>query len=100
MKIYVKSFALVFSLSIVVFYACSFGPKPAENIKLPAIFGDNMVMQQKTKVPIWGEASPGGQVIVQIAGLEAAAVADENGNWKTAINSPKAGGPYELKIMV
>ena len=99
MKNYVKSFALVFSLSIVVFYACSFGPKPAENIKLPAIFGDNMVMQQKTKVPIWGEASPGGQVIVQIAGLEAAAVADENGNWKTAINSPKAGGPYELKII-
>ncbi len=98
MKASLKTFALIFSLSLSIFYACSSGPKPAADIKLPAIFGNNMVMQQKTKVPVWGEAASGGKVTIEIAGIKAEAVADEKGNWRTSINSPAAGGPYELKI--
>ena len=29
------------------------------DVKLPAIIGDNMVLQQGMKVPIWGWAAPG-----------------------------------------
>src|SRR5699024_9426231 len=33
-------------------------------IKLPALFTDNMVLQQKTKAPVWGWATPGEKIIV------------------------------------
>ena len=28
-------------------------------LNLPAIFGDNMVLQQEMRVPVWGWAKPG-----------------------------------------
>jgi len=94
------------TLSILILLLFSFGinncttePNPAVDIHLPSIFDNNMVMQQKTKVPVWGEAEPGGKVVIQIAGLEASAIVSDDGNWRTSINSPEAGGPYELKII-
>ena len=35
-------------------------------IKLPAIIGDNMVLQQGTPIPIWGTADPGERVTVSL----------------------------------
>ncbi len=29
------------------------------DVKLPAIFGDHMVLQRDTSVPVWGTAAPG-----------------------------------------
>ena len=37
-------------------------------LKLPAIIGDNMVLQQGQPVPIWGWAEKHEQIIVQVAG--------------------------------
>ena len=37
-------------------------------VKLPAIFGDNMVLQRGQSVPIWGQADKGEQVTVCLAG--------------------------------
>ncbi len=98
MKSSLKALTFLSLFSLLLFNACSKEPQAAENVKLPSIFGNNMVMQQKTKVPIWGEAAPGGLVTIEIAGIKAKAVADKDGNWRTYINSPAAGGPYELKI--
>ena len=33
-------------------------------LKLPAIFSDNMVLQQQMTVPVWGWSSPGAEVTV------------------------------------
>ena len=33
-------------------------------VKLPAIFGDHMVLQQQTNAAIWGKATPGRSVKV------------------------------------
>ena len=32
------------------------------NVRLPALIADNMMLQQKTKVTLWGWASPGEKV--------------------------------------
>ena len=37
-------------------------------IKTPAVIGNNMVLQQNHKNPIWGWDNPGESVIVKIAG--------------------------------
>ena len=59
-------------------------------VKLPALVSDNMVLQQNTKVNLWGWASPNEKVNIlpgwQNTPLEI--VADSNGNWKTTVNTP------------
>ena len=39
-------------------------------VTLPSIFSDNMVLQQKTQVNIWGKARPGEQVTVSPLGIK------------------------------
>ena len=67
-------------------------------VRLPAIISDNMVLQQQTKVRIWGNANPGERVIVTLQQKSANAVADKQGRWETFLNTGKAGGPFELTV--
>ncbi|MDP4284027.1 MAG: sialate O-acetylesterase [Bacteroidota bacterium] len=70
------------------------------DIKLPAIFCDNMVMQQQTNAAIWGKASENSSVKVTTSwnnkSYKTRASAD--GSWKLKVATPKAGGPYEVII--
>src|SRR5689334_7317441 len=68
------------------------------NVKLPAIIGDNMVLQQGVKVRIWGTASPGERVTVTLANKSANTVADAKGQWQVWLDPLKAGGPFELIV--
>jgi len=69
-------------------------------VKLPAVIGDNMVLQQGRKVPIWGWADPGEEVMVSVSwrGMSWAVTTDANGKWIFKMDSPEAGGPYEMTI--
>lgn len=55
-------------------------------LKLPAIFGDNMVLQQKQTNPIWGWDTPGTQVTVKFAGQTKSAKADDKGRWQVKLD--------------
>jgi len=70
------------------------------NIKLPAIFSDKMVLQQQSKVAVWGWADPGEKIIVtgSWSTKSFSITTDASGNWKGVLQTPKAGGPYTLKI--
>ena len=68
-------------------------------VKLPAIVGDNMVLQQRIAAPLWGWAHPGETVTVAGSwGGKASAVADDKGKWKLRLPTPSHGGPYTLTI--
>jgi len=69
-------------------------------VKLPAIFGNHMVLQQQTDAAIWGKASPSKNVSVKTSwdGKSYSTRADNNGNWKLKVKTPKAGGPYSIVI--
>lgn len=67
-------------------------------VRLPAIISDNMVLQQETKVRIWGSANPGERVTVTLDKKHASAVADAQGRWQLFIGPLKAGGPFELTV--
>src|SRR5215204_4225128 len=67
-------------------------------VRLPAIIGDNMVLQRESKVRIWGNANEGERVTVTFAGKSADTVADAKGRWQLWLGPFKAGGPFELTI--
>lgn len=67
-------------------------------VRLPAIIGDNMVLQQQTKIRIWGNARPGERVTVTLLRKSSSTVADKEGHWETWLGPMKAGGPFELTI--
>jgi len=66
-------------------------------VKLSAVFSDNMVLQQQTDAAIWGKAS-GRKVTVITSWNKKSYVVktDRNGNFKLKVQTPKAGGPYEI----
>ena len=55
-------------------------------VKTPAIIGDNMVLQQNHKNPIWGWADAGETIKVSIAGQNHSTNADANGNWRVKLD--------------
>lgn len=74
------------------------------DVKLPAIFSDNMVLQADKKVPVWGTAEPGEKIEVRVSIDKAAtttagnasssssmqakqATADDKGNWKVVLDA-------------
>jgi sialate O-acetylesterase len=69
-------------------------------VRLPSVIGDNMVLQQGMKVPIWGWADPNAKVTITASwgGEKCEATADEDGKWMVKIEPGKAGGPYEMTI--
>lgn len=69
-------------------------------VTMPAVFSDNMVLQQSTTVPVWGEARPGARVklIASWNGATLSARADDNGRWRMDIATPAAGGPYRITV--
>lgn len=69
-------------------------------VKLPALFRDHMVLQQKSRVLFWGSAPPGSHVLIRpgwTGKTYSTRVADD-GRWKTRISTPSAGGPYQIDI--
>jgi len=85
------SISLIFVFSII---------QGSGQFKLPSLINDNMVLQQKTNVFLWGTAEKGS--VVEIAPgwtkKKYTSIADAGGNWGTKIPTPSAGGPYEISF--
>ena len=68
-------------------------------LKLPAIFGDHMVLQQQQAVPVWGWSAPGAKVTVKFAGQSKPTVADAGGKWLVKLDKLKASfAPQTLVV--
>ncbi|MFM8471503.1 MAG: sialate O-acetylesterase [Limisphaerales bacterium] len=68
------------------------------DLKLPAIFGDHMVLQRDAVVPVWGTATPGEEVTVSIAGQTVTAKAGADGKWSVKFAKLSAAGPHTLTV--
>ncbi len=69
-------------------------------IKLPAIFGNNMVLQQQSEVSIWGTAEKNAtvKVVTSWNDKKYSTKASDDGRWKLKVATPTAGGPYDVTI--
>ncbi|GHV27368.1 9-O-acetylesterase [Bacteroidia bacterium] len=75
-------------------------PTKAE-VKLPAVFSDNMVLQQQSQTAIWGWAKANTNVKVTGSwnGKSYTVQSDSKGYWKVKILTPAAGfTPYRLTV--
>lgn len=68
---------------------------------MPAVFGDNMVLQQQSEVAVWGWAKANASVRVTTSwnGRGYTAKSDGEGRWKLKVQTPAASfTPYSLTI--
>jgi sialate O-acetylesterase len=88
-RAYLPLFVLIFILS----------PLSAK-VQLPAIFSDNMVLQQKSSVPFWGTASPGKVLKIKSSwsNTTVQTTVEKDGSWKTEVTTPEYGGPFNIEI--
>lgn len=84
----------------VLFFVTFLSSNMFAEIKLPAIFGNNMVLQQQTQAAIWGKASKNSLVRVTTSWNNKSyyAKTSNDESWKLKVATPKAGGPYEVTI--
>ena len=76
----------------------SFSSALAE-LKLPAIFSDHMVLQQKMADPVWGWDTPGTTVTVSFAGQTKTAQAGADGRWTAKLDPlPANATPATLSV--
>jgi len=70
------------------------------DIRLPAIIGDNMVLQHDKEASLWGWADPGEKVGVSVSWhrMKWAVTADGDGRWRFGMAVPEAGGPYQITL--
>ncbi len=80
--------------------ALALGMPAAAEVKMPAIFGDNMVMQQNTDANMWGTAKSSSTVTVTPSWTtqKYTTKADKDGKWKLSVPTPGAGGPYTVTV--
>ena len=69
-------------------------------IKLPALIGNNMVLQQNSTISVWGWADAGEKISVQASWLTttSSTTTSAKGYWQSTIQTPEAGGPYKMTI--
>jgi sialate O-acetylesterase len=68
-------------------------------VKLPAIFGDHMVLQRDAKVPLWGWADAGEAVTVTAGPVKETATAAADGKWKVTLDGLKASDqPIDVTV--
>ena len=68
----------------------------APTLRLSPLFTDGAVVQRGIDVPVFGFATPGAFVNVEVAGQRAGATADVNGRWIVRMKPLKVGGSYIL----
>ena len=81
------------------FLFISFFSAQAE-VRLPAIIGNHMVLQQKSNVKLWGWCDPSEKIKVTNSWSNDtdSTIGIADGKWMLTIKTPAAGGPYTLTI--
>ena len=70
-------------------------------VRLPSLISDNMVLQQKSKVALWGWADAGEQVTITTSwnNKTEKITAGASGKWLVYVATTKAGGPYKITFI-
>ena len=69
------------------------------DVRLPAIFGDHMVLQQSIDLPVWGKADPGEAVMVSLCGQTVHTTAGADGKWSVKLAPLKASAqPVSMTV--
>ncbi len=73
-------------------------PEPAETVKLTPLFSDHAVIQRQADLPVWGLASPGKTVRVQLGDEFRTTVAADDSTWKVWFAPVETGDTTSLTV--
>lgn len=68
------------------------------DIRLPGLISDHMVLQRDSSINLWGYATPGEQVTVQLNGAVLGQVLAANGQWQVRLPAQSAGCGHQLRF--
>ena len=71
----------------------------AQQLALPAIFSDHMVLQRGMEPPIWGRGKPNTTVTVFLNRIKRTFACNEKGNWNGKLPEPEAGKAYRITVI-
>lgn len=74
------------------------GAENAAALRLPAIFSDNMVLQQGIPVPVWGWAGAQDQITVTCQNQRKTTTAGQDGKWMVKLDPLALGGSFDLTV--
>src|SRR3954468_7855208 len=82
-------------LALTMYLGCVFA-----ELRLPSVIGTNMVLQQKSRVALWGWSNPSEKIIVTTSwnNKTDSVTATRDAKWKIMVTTPAAGGPYKVTI--
>jgi len=84
-------------LPLSIFFVCFQAYVALAEVRLPALFSDNMVLQQGMDLPVWGWADDGEEVKISFRG-KTAKVKAKGGKWTVKLGKFRAGGPDALVV--
>ncbi|HEY1392578.1 MAG TPA: sialate O-acetylesterase [Methylibium sp.] len=67
-------------------------------VRLANVFGEHMVLQRDRPLQLWGQATPGQTLSVELAGRKASARVGADGRWRVQLAQLPAGGPHRLLV--
>jgi sialate O-acetylesterase len=71
----------------------------AADVRLPALFSDHAVLQRAARVPVWGSATPGESIAIQLGAARTSTVADGDGRWRVTLDLRQAPeGAVDLTV--
>jgi len=87
---------IILLITFLVLISCT---KKDTEIRLPKLFSDHVVLQQKAEVTIWGWSTPEIEVNVTTTwGTDSKTKSNKEGKWTLKLQTVTAGGPYEITI--
>lgn len=82
-------------------WVLTLGMEAEAQIQLPSVFSDGMVLQQNSKIAVWGWGNPSETLMILSEwnpGDTVRTVVDNQGRWKAEVPTGRAGGPYTLEV--
>jgi sialate O-acetylesterase len=74
------------------------GAAAQAEVRLAHVFGEHMVLQREQPVRLWGWATPGQTLSVQLADRKASVRVPADGRWAVRLPALPAGGPHRLVV--
>ncbi len=69
------------------------------DVRLSNVFGEHMVLQRDRPLTLWGQATPGQTLNVDLAGRQASTRVGTDGRWRVQLAPLPAGGPHRLRVI-
>jgi len=92
-----KTTALMNKTAIPLLLALLAATAQAE-VRLSEVFGEHMVLQRDRPMNVWGHATPGQTLTVELAGRKASTRVGADGRWRVQLAALPAGGPHRLRV--